>query len=128
MNRLSVAFILFLIFAIPGCADPKSAIRPRFEQLAKHLCDDDVERAVELADPIYVRANGRDKVKFQLKILSTLFRLGKVTPADLRIDDITVNGDGKSAQVKFSMQSQGTWKSQAPTRWVKTDGQWYIAF
>jgi hypothetical protein len=92
------------------------------------VCQDDVESCVKLADPVYVRAQGADKVKFQLKLLAGLFKLGKLTEADVRIDQVVIAQDKKSAEVQFSLQSKGAWKSQKPTKWVLSDGQWYLAF
>ncbi len=93
-----------------------------------YLCQDDVDSCVTLADPLYVRAQGMDKVKFQLKILAGLIKLGKLTEADVRIDEVVVANDRKSAEVRFSLRSKGEWKSQKPSRWVLSDGQWYLAF
>jgi hypothetical protein len=87
-----------------------------------------MESCVTLADPVYVRAQGSDKVKFKLKILSALFKLGNLTEADVRIDEVVVADDLESARVHFSLRSKGEWKSQSPSRWILSDDEWYIAF
>lgn len=92
------------------------------------VCQDDAESCLKFADPVYVRAQGAEKVKFQLKLLTGLFKLGKVTEADVRIDQIVVAENQQSAEIQFSLQSKGEWKSQKPSRWVLSDGQWYLAF
>jgi hypothetical protein len=48
--------------------------------------------------------------------------------ADVRIDEIVVGEDRTSAEVRFSLQSKGEWKSQSPSKWILSDDQWYLAF
>lgn len=127
--RTVCTLILFVGPLISGCGpgDPTPTIRARFQQMAGYLCTDNVDACVTLADPIYVRAQGTEKVKFQLKLLAGLIKLGKLTEQDIRVDQINVAEDGKTAQVQFSLQSNGEWKSQNPSNWVLSDGQWYYS-
>ncbi len=122
--------LLLIALLLPGCGGPnhEPVVRSRFQEFARSVCQDDVESCVKLADPVYMRAQGADKVKLQLKLLTGLFKLGKVTEADVRIDQIVIAQDQKSAEVQFSLQSKGQWKAQKPSRWVLSDGQWYLAF
>jgi copper chaperone CopZ len=117
-----------IAFLSNGCTQPdvKPTIQARFQEFAGVVCRDDVESCVKIVDPVFVRAQGSDKVKGQLKLLTGLFKLGKVTEADVRVDQVIVAEDRKSAEVQFSLQSKGVWESQKPTRWVLSDGQWYL--
>jgi hypothetical protein len=47
----------------------------------------------------------------------------------VRIDDIALGSDSKSAQVKVSYRDGSQWKPiEKPYRWVRVDGKWYITF
>lgn len=129
-RRVMLQIVAVLLLAATGCGGPdhKAAIRVKFEQLTGHVCRDEVDACVPLVDPVYVRGQGEAKVKGQLKILAGVFKLGKITPADVRIEDIVVAKDARSAEVLFSLQSRGEWKSQKPSKWVLADGQWYFGF
>jgi len=120
--------VVMMAFLSSGCTQPdvKPTIQARFQEFAGVVCRDDVESCVKIVDPVFVRAQGSEKVKGQLKLLTGLFKLGKVTEADVRVDQVIVAEDRKSAEVQFSLQSKGVWKSQKPTRWVLSDGQWYL--
>ncbi len=52
----------------------------------------------------------------------------KMLDTDVRIDQVVIAQDQKSAEVQFSLQSKGQWKAQKPSRWVLSDGQWYLVF
>ena len=128
MVRTSVIILLFVALLSSGCApsDPSPTIRARFQEFGVALVRDDVDSGMKFLDPVFIRAQGGDKLKGQLRILSGLFKLGKMTEADLRVDQVIVAEDRKSAEVRYSLQSNGEWKPQKPSRWVLSDGQWYI--
>ena len=133
MNRaITTVSLLLGITLSTGCSGPnhEAAIRQRFQQAAGHLCRKEVEACVPLVDPLFVRGQGSDAVKFRLGIIAALFNIGGLTESDVRIDKVHVAEDKKSATVDFSLRDKQTdvWKSQQSTKWVLSDGQWYLAF
>lgn len=106
----------------------KNALRARTTTLIGCLCRDDMDGCVGLTDPAFVRQNGNDKTKIRFKILSVVFTLAKIQPGDVRIDDVTLGPDSKTADVTTSIRIKDEWKVQKPTKWVRSDGQWYVTF
>jgi len=124
-------FLLLLCAApLAGCAKPdhEKAIRQRAQELIGFMCADDVEGCVRLTDPLFVRAQGTEGVKLRFKLLNAIVKLGKLGPDKVRIDQVAVAQDAKSAQVTISVLADKQWKSLQPTRWVLSDGKWYLAF
>jgi len=112
-----------------GCAGPDhaAAIRQRFQTVAAHLCKGEVDACVPLVDPLYVRAQGSDAVKFRLGIVATVFKLAKLSPDDVRLDEVKLGADKKTANVIYSLREPGkdVWKQQDPMKWVLSDDVWY---
>ena len=81
-----------------------------------------------MTDPVFVRQQGENLVKGRFKLMSFLVKVGNVKPEDVRIDEINLGSDSKSAQVKVSIRTDGRWKTLDPYRWVRVDGKWYITF
>ena len=127
-------FPLFLLLTalVAGCSRPdhEGAIRPKFNQAVAHLCSGDVDACLPLVDPLFVRAQGTDAVKIRLGIIATLFKLGQLSEADARIDEIRIGADKKTAEVLFSLRDtgKGVWNAQQPAKWVLHEGQWYWTF
>jgi len=128
MRRATIGWLAVLAIATTGCGGPdhKAALQDKFQQLVGHLCQDNLEACTSMVDPVYVRAQGTNGVKVQLKVLIGLMKLGKITPNDVRIDEIVVAEDAKTAEVRFSLQSNGAWQASRPSRWVYSEGQWYL--
>jgi hypothetical protein len=122
--------ITVLLVVLAGCMKPdhEAAIRPRAQQLIGYMCADDLDACVGLTDPLYVRGQGSDKVKIRFKLMNVLIQLGKLSTDDVRIDQITVGEDGKTAFVTTSIRVKGEWKTQNPSKWIRHEGQWYITF
>lgn len=57
-----------------------------------------------------------------------LMKLAKLQESDVRIDQITLGPDSKSAEVTTSLRIKDEWKPQKPSRWGRSDGQWYLTF
>jgi len=106
----------------------KKAITERVTALVDHLRHDEMEGCVALTDPVFLRQHGESGAKFHFQIMSGFMWLGKLKQEDIRIDEITLGSDSKSAQVKVSVRTSGRWKSLDPYRWVRVDGKWYITF
>jgi hypothetical protein len=113
-----------------GCVRPdhESAVRERAEALVGHLFREDFGACLEMTDPVYVRAQGTDKVKFRFKLLLGLSKLGQLGRADVRIQEVNVAPDSRTAAVYLGVRSDGEWKPLEPTRWVRDGGTWYFTF
>ena len=121
---------LLLLLAPTGCQkpDPTPIIRDRAQQLLVCLFKEQYDDCLKFCDPIYVRAQGSEKIKGQLKFLSVIFKIAKITDKDIRIETVNVFQDGKTAEVIPSLQVKNEWKPQKPMKWRFEDGQWYLAF
>ena len=119
---------LCLVVFFSGCAYHEADIRQRAQQLINCLCAEDMDGCVSLTDPLYVRAQGSQKVKFAFGIFALVIRVGKLGPEDVRIDQVVVNDDKKTAQVHMSARNGEEWKPLTPSKWVRTENQWYISF
>jgi hypothetical protein len=119
-----------LSLCLVGCgkARHESAVRERAQQLIEHLCLGETDACLAYADPIYVRAQGTNGAKFAFGVMGGLLRLGKHTKDTVRIDEVVVADDGKTATVRISLSDKGQWKPINPSKWVRTDGQWYMTF
>jgi hypothetical protein len=106
----------------------KRAITERVTVLVEHLRNENMEGCVTFTDPALLRQQGEMAVKGRFKLMSLGLWLGRVKPEDVRIDDITLGTDSKSAQVKVSVRTGGQWKVNDTYRWVRFDGKWYITF
>jgi hypothetical protein len=90
------------------------------------LAKDDTEAAIKLADPQVVAHRGTGIVGVQLKVLSGFVRLaGK---DNIRIDEVVLGSDSKTAQVKLSHRTGNTWKPLEPSKWVRFHNLWYVTF
>jgi hypothetical protein len=128
VSKVLSLIILGLCLAGCGKARQERAVRERAQLLVGHLCRGEMDACVEFADPIYVRAQGSGKVKFTFGIMGTLLKLGKHTEDTVRIDEVSLGSDGKTASVRISLLADGQWKPLDPSKWVRSDGQWYITF
>lgn len=107
--------------------DPTPVLRQRFELLTKNICGNQPEACVELVDPVYVRAQGTDKVAGSFKFMVGLFKIMNVQENKVRIDEVLVLPTGKAAEIRYSLQVNGEWKPQdKPTKWLLVDGQWFL--
>lgn len=128
-SRRLLLFILVLA-PLAGCgtAHHEQAIRQRCQELIGHLCRGDLDACVPYADPIYVRAQGAGKVKFAFGVMSTLLKIGQQNEQTVLIDEVRVGEDRKTATVRLSLQLGDQRKPLDPSRWVLSEGQWYITF
>mgnify|MGYP007100221150 FL=1 len=107
--------------------DPTPVLRQRFELLAKNICNNQPEACVELVDPVYVRAQGTDKVVGSFKFMVGLYKFMNIQENKVRIDEVLVLPTGKTAEIRYSLQVNGEWKPQdKPTKWLLVDGQWFL--
>ena len=106
----------------------RKVVRERSTELIRCLCRDDMDGCIRLADPVFVRQQGVDKVKLLFKLMNVIATLGKIQETDVRVDDVTLGPENKTAEVPISIQIRGEWKVQKPLKWVRSDGQWYVAF
>jgi hypothetical protein len=115
-------------FFLAGCAKPnhEKAIRERAQTLIGALCRGDNNACLQFADPLFVRAQGENNVKGRFGILAFFIKVGKLSEADIRIDEVGVSPDGKNAVVRISYLSQGQWKVADPINWVFSEGKWYV--
>jgi len=129
MKKAAYAAIgLCLLVFFSGCANHEADIRQRAQQLIDCLCADDMDGCVSLTDPLYVRGQGSDKVKIRFKIMFALTRLGQLNTEDIRVDQVVVSEDKKTAEVSLSARKGEEWNSLPPSNWVRVDNQWYISF
>jgi len=106
----------------------KKLIAERTKTLVDDLCRKDINGCIALTDPAYVRNRGEDLTRLQFDGMSRVLRLINAGPDDVRIDEITLDPDSKSAQVKVSIRIAGKWEPHKTYRWVRVDGNWYITF
>ena len=74
-----------------------------------------------------LRTQNQDEFAYfvtRLKVRDIMVR----NPDTVRIDEVTVADDCKTATVRISLSDKGQWKSLNPSKWVRADGQWYITF
>ena len=130
LRWLGPASLLSLSLCLVGCgkARHESAVRERAQQLIEHLCRGETDVCLAYADPVYVRAQGTNGTKIAFGIMGALLKLGQHTKDTVRIDEVTVADDCKTATVRISLSDKGQWKSLNPSKWVRADGQWYITF
>ena len=122
--------VSLLVFSGCGPADPDVAIRGRWNQFMEGILSRDPDSSKRVMEPAYITEQGDGAISDRLAGFSKLLRAGKIKKDDLRIDQVTIAEDGKSATVSHSMRTQeGEWLSQAPYgRWVKVGGTWYITW
>ena len=127
-----IPLVLLLVALATGCSRPdhQGTIRQKFNEGIGYLCRGQVDACQPLVDPLFVRAQGTDAVKIRLGIIVTLFKLGQISEADVRVDGIRMGADQKTAEVLFSVldKAKGVWNSQNPVKWVLHEGQWYWTF
>ena len=133
MSRYISAQLLgvsLLVFSGCGPADPDVAIRGRWNQFVGGVLANDTASSKRVMEPAYVTEQGDDAITDRLTGLSRLLRAGRIKMQDMRIDQVTVAEDGKSATVNHSMRTKdGEWLSQAPYgHWVKVGNTWYITW
>ncbi len=129
MRRAAFAAVgMCLLAFFSGCANHEEDIRQRAQQLINCLCADDMEGCISLTDPLYVRAQGSQKVKFAFKVFSIIVHLGKLGPEDVRVDQVVVGENKKTAEVQMSARKGEEWQPLPPSKWVRVDKQWYISF
>lgn len=118
--------VLIIPFLLVGCGNPQETIRRRAQELIRHLAQENYDACVKLSDPRFVAQKGIEGTRLRFQILGAIFvKFGKLTEADVRIDNVTVNGD--RATVQLSIQRQGAWRPQNAQQWVKVSGEWYLA-
>lgn len=104
----------------------KKLIHDRAQELIDALAKDDTEAAIKLTDPNLVMQRGTGIVGVQFKVLGGLVRLaGK---DNIRIDDVALGPDSKTAEVKLSHRRGSDWKAIDPSKWVRVNGKWYVTF
>lgn len=129
--RRSIVLSLLLVVLASGCGPgAEETVRRRAEEvvylLASHTRENDnLDALVGYVDPVYVRAQGTPKVKLQLGLLAVVAKIGRVDREDVRIEDVRVEGD--RATIVSSVRVNGEWRAQKPGRWVRVDGEWYVA-
>lgn len=129
MRTLPTFLTLLALALTTACkqADPTPVLKQRFTQLATNICNSEPEKCVELVDPVYVRAQGTDKVVGSFKFMVGLYKFMKVDASKVRIDDVLILPKGQTAEVRYSLQVNGEWKAQEkPTNWLLVDGQWFL--
>jgi len=129
MRALYASLIALLLASLVACSkpDPTPVLRERFTLLAKNICGNRAEACVELVDPVYVRAQGTDKVVGSFKFMVGLYKLMNIQEQKVRIDEVLVLPTGKTAEIRYSLQVNGEWKPQdKPTKWLLVDGQWFL--
>jgi hypothetical protein len=106
----------------------KKVITDRTATLVDHLRHDNMAGCLALTDPGYIRQRGgEDRAKGHFAILG-LMRTLNLQQDDVRVDEIALASDSKSAQVKVSIRKRGKWEPNDTYRWVRVDGNWYITF
>ncbi len=121
-----------LMDAVPSLwtAHHKKVIDERSHELFGHLCRDEIDACVPMADPAEVQRAGTDAVKNRFKVLSAGLKIAqifsKLNDDDLRIDAIELAPDGKSATASGSIRMGGKWSEAKTYRWVRVGSQWYI--
>ena len=127
---LTVLSLMVIGLCLVGCgkARHEKAVRERAQRLIGHLCRGETDACLEFADPIYLRAQGTGGAKIAFGIMGGLLKLGKHTEETVRIDEVVLSDDGKTATVRMSLLAEGQWKPLNPSRWVYADGKWYITF
>ncbi len=129
MRTLTASLVFAGLALTTACKqpDPATALKQRFTQLATNICNSEPEKCVELVDPVYVRAQGSDKVIGSFKFMVGLYKFMKVDATKVRIDDVLILPKGLTAEVRYSIQVNGEWKAQEkPTNWRLVDGQWFL--
>jgi hypothetical protein len=106
----------------------KKAITDRTTTLVDDLVQDNMPGCLALADPAYLRQHGENAAKIHFGIMRGFMKVGNVKQDDVRIDDVTLGSDQKTAQVKVSIRVAGQWKALDPYRWTRVDGKWYLTF
>ena len=133
MMRHLAAILLgvsLLVFSGCGSTDPDVAIRGRWNEFVEGILSRDPDSSKRVMEPAYITEKGDAAISDRLEGFSKLLRAGKIKKEDMRIDQITIAEDGKSATVSHSMRTQeGEWLSQAPYgRWAKVGSTWYITW
>lgn len=129
MRPLLAIFVGLFLLGLVACKqpDPTPILRQRFELLAKNICNNQPEACVDLVDPVYVRAQGTDKVVGSFKFMVGYYKLLNIQENKVRIDEVLVLPAGKTAEIRYSLQVNGEWKPQdKPTNWLLADGQWFL--
>ena len=126
----SVLSVLIVSLLLAGCgkARQEKALRERAQQLIGLLCRGETDACLEYADPIYLRAQGSGGAKLAFGIMGALLKLGKHTEQTVRIDGVDLGDNGTTATVRLSLLDQGQWKPMNPSKWVYSDGKWYMTF
>jgi len=129
MRPLFAALTVLLLASLVACnkPDPTPVLRERFTLLAKNICGNQPEACVALVDPVYVRAQGTDKVVGSFKFMVGLYKFMNIQENKVRIDEVLILPAGNSAEIRYSLQVNGEWKPQEkPTKWLLVDGQWFL--
>lgn len=104
----------------------KKQINERAKELLDSLGKDDTDGAIRLTDPNVVMQHGVGWVGVHHKVLAGFVRLaGK---DNIRIDDVILSSDSKTADVKISRRQGSDWKSLDPSKWVRVHGKWYVTY
>jgi len=106
----------------------KKILRERSMELLRCLCRDDMDGCIRLTDPAFVRQNGAEQVKIRFKLMSVVVTLGRIQESDVRVEQVILGPGNKTAEVPTSIRIKDEWKVQKPSKWVRSDGQWYVSF
>lgn len=106
----------------------KKAITQQTNLLVEQLRTEKIDAALDLTDPQFLKDHGRNGAKLHLAPRSIILRVAKIGPEDVRIDDIAVAPDGRSATAKMSLRVAGQWKPIDAVKWVRREGVWYVTF
>jgi hypothetical protein len=123
-------FASCLLLPAAGCARPdyEGAVLRRAETLVGHLFREEWDACVDMTDPVFVRAQGRDRVKFRFQLILGISKLGQLTQEDVRIDQVVVSEDAQTARAGLSVRQGEEWKPLDPLRWVRVEDTWYFTF
>jgi hypothetical protein len=119
-----------LILPATGCVRPdyEGQVRGRAETLVGHILRGEMDACVAMTDPVFVRAQGHSGVKFRFGLIRGVAKVGQLTEEDVRIGEVVVSEDARTAQVRVSIRQGEEWKPLDPMRWVRVEDTWYVTF
>jgi hypothetical protein len=130
MTRSGVGLLLAVCALAAGCGngDQQDLARQRAKAFVRHLTHNEIDACVQFAAPALAKQEGTGALKARFATMHAALKLEQQAEVDVRIDQVKLSGNHKTAEVRYSVQSGGEWVAQPPLRWVLVDGQWFITF
>jgi hypothetical protein len=69
---------------------------------------------------------GAQGIQFRLQLIFGLAKLLKLAENQIRVQDVRFGKERTTAEVIPVFQINNEWKEQAPSKWKRVGGEWYI--